>query len=266
MRDEVYATGFELGRNQSNHAKRKNNLKNVVNCRAWFLLLSAVDHEIFSILQVVFDLSNQRLYDNRIYFCKLDQIFRHNRVNVLKLDADVYKKVSFKLRTFKLIPEIKSKDVQKFRRQCDKRNWTFEVLWTKMTGNTPNLESLSRSISLDGYKTSRQCHHAMIQKLDARQELSASQWFFLNFISFDYENHLIKFEVIKLVIDVWNGVVDNVDGVESSEKTQKCLACFAKEFRGCVMQIIKDKMPTLNVKCHILNSPEIYDYKNISFF
>lgn len=67
-------------------------LKNVVNCRACYLLVNAIDYIVYQRLALIFDLT-EHAFSFSIYKFKLQQMYHENKRNKYKMHQDVFQNI-----------------------------------------------------------------------------------------------------------------------------------------------------------------------------
>ena len=176
-----------------NHERDNGNLSNVVNCRAYYILLNAVDHQVYRCLQRTFPLPT-RYWDSGIFEFKLRQVWFSNQYNKYQLSQKVYHHVLQNLRSLELVYEPSLKEKKKFQRICNEKDWSAVLLWTHITGKIWAPQHWTYNIHLDDYiSTSRNTFRQNSFDDINRQGL-------LCFFRFDFENHLISKDNMQIIL------------------------------------------------------------------
>lgn len=169
-------------------AKLQTNAR-IVDCRALFLCLSAVDDKILNILMKNIQEIDRSVVCN-MYKCKLDQIWLNNQYNTLKLQHKYYIQCREILSRLDYI-------TPKSPNELDIKLENLEDVWFTLTGSRKSLNSLTNQISLHSIE-----HYALIsdprhqfdfQKIPSRisKERIRLSIQLYHFYLYDVQNHIL---------------------------------------------------------------------------
>ena len=206
----------------------KNWVYNVVNCRAYYILLNALDNEIYCQLTYAFDLPPRHWYPE-IFEFKVHQLYSCNHSNKFKLKKEVLEEVLNHLRILKHMYRPNAKEIAQFVRWCDSRQIAYEDIWKRLTGKELFINSSSCQICLDNYLPH---HKKRFQNLIFHTFEKDMLW---QFFVFDYEHYILSEQMLRKIM-AW-----------LLEKKSLDLASFQPEF--CAVLDAPD-WPTCLIRLH----------------
>lgn len=178
-------------------------LKNVVNCRACYLLVNAIDYIVYQRLALIFNLT-EHAFSFSIYKFKLQQMYHENKRNKYKMHQDVFENIWRHLNLYENFYVPSNKEMAKFRKVCRLNNWSVEFLWSNITGSPLRPLPNPVSISFDDYvSTTRNQFTTQFSKLYGT--CNQTLILVLEFLKFDYQNHLISHNFIKYCLHALDG-------------------------------------------------------------
>lgn len=167
--------------------ERKNHrLYNVVNCRAYHILLSALDHQVYHQLALAFDVP-ARHWNVTVFRFKIRQIWLGSANNKFKMSQHVYAHVSQQLRFLENLYQPTAREIQKFVRVVNERGWDCAYLWESVTEKPWQPELWRLNIVLDTYTPikRRQFHKVCFDDNESKQIL-------FNFFLFDFQHYILS--------------------------------------------------------------------------
>ena len=171
----------------------KNHVYNVVNCRAYYILLNALDNEIYCQLTCAFDLP-PRQWHPEIFEFKVHQLHFCNTTNKFKLKQQVYEDVLRHLRILKHMYRPNGKEIAQFLRWCDSRRISYEDIWKRLTGKHLFINVSNYQICLDNYLPH---HKKRFQNLIFHTFEKDMLW---QFFVFDYEHYILSERMIRKIM------------------------------------------------------------------
>lgn len=178
--------------------QRKNRkLHNVVNCRAYYILLNALDHQLYSQLALAFDIP-QRSWNVEVFYFKIQQIWHGNAHNKFTMHPSVYAHVVQQLRFYENLYQPSAKEIKKFQRFCDERGFTCEFWWTRITKKLWQPEAWRYSLVTDTYSPPSRCH---FNNLHSIHLLDPHKQLLIHFFLFDFEHYIVSHKNVTFLID-----------------------------------------------------------------
>ena len=169
-------------------------LFNVVNCRAYYILLNAVDHQIYSILSLAFDVPT-RDWKFAIFEFKLRQLWYTNKQNKYRLHQNVYHHILQHLRFYEQIYQPSLKEIRKFKKISDVHGWTCAGLWRQLTNKNWKPEVWVSRVFLDDYVPPCRRHFENVV-FD-----NSAKIILFHFFCFDYHHYVLcRHKSLKLLL------------------------------------------------------------------
>lgn len=176
------------------YQRHNHSVCNVVNCRAYYLLLNALDHQVYQQLCHVFKLPD-RAWKSSIFENKLHLMWQGNASNRIHLSQAVYAHICKWLRKLEFMYQPSEKEIKKFQRKCTLQNWTCEFLWSSITEKEWHPLHYQCNIILDTYVPAcKRCFETV-----SFHDFACKLLF--HFFKFDYENHLLSKKKFQDILD-----------------------------------------------------------------